>query len=117
MLICVALGIMITALIFLVLSFIMTKIDLSKGLAQVLSVSALGIGSYFGGFICAKKYRRNGLIRGAVCGFSIFVIVLIIGSVFAGSILEFSASTKLMLVIITGAIGGAVGVNSKRKRY
>ena len=110
MIFCVVIGFIITAAIFLLVSFIMTKIEL-------ISVSALALGTYFGGFICAKKYRKNGLIRGAVCGFSIFLTVTILGSIFAGSILSFSASSKLLLVVITGAVGGAVGVNSKRRRY
>ncbi len=117
MIVCVFLGLLITAVIFMFVSFVMTKIDISKSVTQLISVAALALGTYFGGFICAKKYRKNGLIRGAVCGFSIFLIVTLLGSIFAGSLLSFSASSKLMLVIITGAIGGAVGVNSKRRRY
>lgn len=117
MIFCVVIGFFITAAIFLLVSFIMTKIDISKSMTQLISVSALALGTYFGGFICAKKYRKNGLIRGAVCGFSIFLTVTVLGSIFAGSILSFSASSKLLLVVITGAVGGAVGVNSKRRRY
>lgn len=95
----------------------MTKIDVPKSITQVLSIAALALGSYFGGYICAKKYRKNGLFRGAACGFIIFVAVMIIGSVFAGSVISLTSSTKLLLVIAAGAVGGAIGVNSKRRRY
>ncbi len=115
--VCALIAILITALIFIVISFIMTKIDVPKNITQVLSIAALALGSYFGGYICAKKYRKNGLLRGAACGFIIFVAVMIIGSVFAGSIINLTSSAKLLLVIAAGAVGGAIGVNSKRRRY
>lgn len=115
--VCALIAILITALIFIVISFIMTKIDVPKSITQVLSIAALALGSYFGGYICAKKYRKNGLLRGAACGFIIFVAVMIIGSVFAGSIISLTSSAKLLLVIAAGAVGGAIGVNSKRRRY
>ncbi len=114
---CALIAILITVLIFIVISFIMTKIDVPKNITQVLSIAALALGSYFGGYICAKKYRKNGLLRGAACGFIIFVAVMIIGSVFAGSVISLTSSTKLLLVIAAGAVGGAIGVNSKRRRY
>ena len=115
--VCALIAILITALIFIVISFIMTKIDVPKSITQVLSIAALALGSYFGGYICAKKYRKNGLLRGAACGFIIFIAVMIIGSVFAGSVISITSSTKLLLVIAAGAVGGAIGVNSKRRRY
>jgi len=115
--VCALIAILITVLIFMAISFIMTKIDVPKSITQVLSIAALALGAYFGGFICAKKYRNNGLLRGAACGFLVFVFVMIIGSLFAGSVIGISSSTRLLLVIITGAIGGAVGVNSKRRHY
>lgn len=110
-------AIIITVFIFLIISFVMTKIDIPKNITQVLSIAALALGAYFGGYICAKKYRKNGLLRGVVCGFIVFIIVMIIGSLFAGSVIDLSSSSKLLIVIVTGGIGGAIGVNSKRRRY
>lgn len=110
-------AIIITVFIFLIISFVMTKIDIPKNITQVLSIAALALGAYFGGYICAKKYRKNGLLRGVVCGFIVFIIVMIIGSLFAGSVIDLSSSSKLLIVVVTGGIGGAIGVNSKRRRY
>ncbi len=110
-------AIIITVFIFLIISFVMTKIDIPKNITQVLSIAALALGAYFGGYICAKKYRKNGLLRGVACGFIVFVIVMIIGSLFAGSVINISSSSKLLIVVVTGGIGGAIGVNSKRRRY
>ena len=115
--VCAFIAILITVLIFIAISFIMTKIDVPKSITQVLSIAALALGAYFGGYICAKKYRKNGLIRGAACGLLVFIAVMIIGSLFAGSVISISSSTKLLIVIVTGAVGGAIGVNSKRRRY
>ncbi|MCD8328487.1 MAG: TIGR04086 family membrane protein [Ruminococcus sp.] len=110
-------AIAVTALIFTFVSFVMTSIDIPKNITQVISIAALAVGAYFGGYICAKKYRNNGLLRGAACGFLVFLVVMIAGSLFAGSMLSISSTTKLLIVIATGAVGGAIGVNSKRRRY
>lgn len=110
-------AIAVTALLFTFVSFVMTSIDIPKNITQVISIAALAVGAYFGGYICAKKYRKNGLLRGAACGFLVFLTVMIAGSLFAGSMLSISSTTKLLIVIATGAVGGAIGVNSKRRRY
>lgn len=114
---CVLIAIAVGALILLAVSYIMTKLDISSAIAKIISLSALAVGSYFGGYICAKKYRKNGLIRGAVCGLIIFAVVFTTGSVFLGGLMKFSSIARLLIVIAAGAVGGAFGVNSKRKRY
>ncbi len=46
-------AIAVTALLFTFVSFVMTSIDIPKNITQVISIAALAVGAYFGGYICA----------------------------------------------------------------
>lgn len=110
-------GFLVTALVLLFFSFILTKIDAPENVIKLLSTVALGVGTYFGGYICSKHKHNKGIYRGALCGFLMFCIIVVFGAIFADTVLSFSATTKLVLTLVCGAIGGIVGANSKFKRY
>ncbi len=98
-------------------SFILTKIDAPNKVVKLLSTVALGAGTYFGGYICSRRKHNKGIYRGALCGFMMFCVIVIFGAIFADTVLSFSATSKLILTLVCGAIGGIVGANSKYHRY
>ncbi len=110
-------GFLITMLVLLFFSFILTKIDAPDKVIKLLSTVALGVGTYFGGYICSKRKHNKGIYRGALCGFIMFCTIVIMGSIFANTVLSFSVTSKFVLTLVCGAIGGIVGANSKFKRY
>ena len=110
-------GFLITVLVLLFFSFILTKIDAPDKVIKLLSTVALGVGTYFGGYICSKRKHNKGIYRGALCGFIMFCMIVILGAIFADTILSFSVTSKLILTLVCGAICGIVGANSKFKRY
>ncbi len=110
-------GIIIVIICLLSFSFLMTKIDTPDVIVSFMSSFSLCIGSYFGGYISSKKRRQNGLAMGLLCGVSIYLIVFIAGVIFAKVSVSAGFITKLIMVISCGAIGGVIGVNSKKKRY
>ncbi len=98
-------------------AFILSRINAPAALVSVLATAALGIGGYFGGYMCARKRHKNGMLMGVLCGVAIFMVVLIIGTVFAKAALGISSAGKLFLTMLCGAVGGIVGVNTKKHRY
>lgn len=110
-------GFVIVFICVLFFAFIITKIDATDKIISVMSGIALCVGAYAGGYISAKKRRKNGLFMGVLCGLFMFLIILIIGSVFIKAISGCSPSVKLVLTLICGAVGGIVGVNSKSSRF
>ncbi len=110
-------GFAIIIVCILAFAFIITKIDVTDKVVSVLSSAALCAGAYAGGFISAKKRRKNGLFMGVLCGLFMFFIILIVSTFFIQTISGFSPSLKLILTLIFGAIGGIVGVNSKNNRF
>lgn len=110
-------GFAIIIVCILAFAFIITKIDVTDKVVSVLSSAALCAGAYAGGFISAKKRRRNGLFMGVLCGLFMFFIILVVSTFFIQTISGFSPSLKLILTLLFGAIGGIVGVNSKNNRF
>lgn len=110
-------GFAVIIIFILAFAFIATKIDVTDKIISVISSAALCAGAYAGGFISAKKRRKNGLFMGILCGLFMFFIIIIISTFFVRTISGFSPSLKLILTLIFGAVGGIVGVNSKNSRF
>lgn len=110
-------GFVIVFVCVILFAFIITKIDVTDKVVSVLSGAALCIGAYAGGYVSAKKRKRNGLFMGVLCGLFMFLVILIIGTFFVHTISGISPSLKLVLTVICGSVGGIVGVNSKKGRF
>lgn len=110
-------GIVITMACLLVFSLFMTKFDAPESVVAIMSSLALCIGAYSGGYISSKRRRQNGLLTGIITGILIYCVILFVGLIFAKSSISFSFLAKLIMTLVCGAIGGIVGVNSRRKKY
>lgn len=110
-------GIAVIALMLLLFSLLMTKIDVPEGVVSLMSAVALCVGAYAGGYYASRSRRENGLFLGILCGTLIYFTVFIMGIIFSKVNLSAAVFTKLIIVAICGAIGGVIGVNSKKKRY
>lgn len=98
-------------------SLLISKIDMPEGAVSVMSTVALCVGAFSGGFSCAKKRRKNGLVMGIATGGIMFFIVLLLSLIFAKTAITFTAASKLFWTVVFSAIGGIIGVNSKKQKY
>ena len=105
-------GIAVSMLIILVSVVIMVKTQSMVYAAVVpITVAAVLAGSFVGGYVSESL----GLLIGAVCGAVIFLAFLGIGSMSGGSV-SMVTLLRLGLDILSGAVGGVIGVNKKRRR-
>ena len=95
-------------------AFAMTKIDAGKSVLSTISMGALMIGAYFGGYTGGRRRKRSGLASGALTGLLIFAIISIAGNIFVKAASGIPSFGKLLLIVAAAAVGGAVGVNYKR---
>ena len=110
-------GFSVVFLLIIIFAYLITKIDAADTVVSVMTSAALCVGAYAGGFISARKRRKNGLFMGVLCGIFMFFVIFIISTFFAQTISGFSGSAKLIMTLIFGALGGIVGVNSKSRRF
>lgn len=97
-----------------IFAFFMTKIDANDAAISVMTTVALGAGAYTGGYVSARRRKRNGLLMGVLCGVFIFLVILILSAFFSKAVQSFSPSAKLIVTLVCAAVGGVVGVNSRK---
>ncbi len=109
-------GIAAVLLIAALFSFIIVKSEsVNYSLLIPFGIVAACIGTFGGGFISARISGSAGMLIGTVNGVLMFVLLLGAGAVI-GEMPEAVSLLRLVLMVLSGAIGGVVGVNGKRKR-
>ena len=78
------------------------------------AMAALCIGALGGGYITARINKSMGIAVGAVCGTGVFLILLALGAIF-GSELGIVTMIRAAVAVISGALGGVLGVNKRKK--
>lgn len=79
----------------------------------VFTAVSAAAGGFVSGYICGKYRRRRGLADGMICGGVLSLILTAAAMAVFGDLPEV---WKLILLIVSGAVGGVVGVNSKRPK-
>lgn len=110
-------GFIICMLILLLITFILVKIQkFPETLVVPAAIFTACIGAFVGGYFSARVKKNNGLLMGAVCALVLFVLLLLIGSLFAGDMFGVVSLLRMSAMLISGAIGGVLGVNKRRRR-
>lgn len=82
--------------------------------AFVIAVSVLC--SFAAGFVTAKISKKRGLLCGMLSGLLLFLLFLAAGLIAFKEPLDASSCVKMLIMAISGAIGGFLAVNKKHKR-
>jgi putative membrane protein (TIGR04086 family) len=73
------------------------------------------VGSFVSGRRAGLHNRRHGIRTGAVCG-AVLVLLLLCGCCIAGELPDVQFGVRCGLLVLSGCIGGIVGVNTKITR-
>lgn len=103
-------------LMCLVAAVIQLFSDISDSTAQFVSIAIIALSVYFSAYFSTQLKRSKGLLQGLICGIAAFLILLIV-SVLSGN-LSFGdmALKKAAVCIISGAVGGIRGINTKKTK-
>ena len=82
-------------------------------LAGILSTAACVIGSLAASYLRGKLHRRRGLVSGFFCGLAMYCLFSAASLLTAGVL---TGLKKLILLTVSGCVGGVCGVNSKRPK-
>lgn len=111
-------GIIASMVLLLIFSAVMITRDIPESIVPTLSAVSISIGSIAGGFVSAKFFGKAGLVIGAASGFILFVIMLLAGIAVHGELIAIPTIIKMIVAVVSGGIGGVIGVNSgKRQKY
>ena len=111
-----AMGMLVSALLFFLFSIWVTFQDTPQSLIEPLAVFSLSAGAFFAGFVCTRTTRRNGLVYGVLCGLVLSAIVLLVGMIVGVGGVGLAGVFRVVFAMLCSMIGGVLGVNVKRRR-
>ena len=111
----VVISLVFTIISLIIFSCLLVYTDLSESLIQPVVISITGISILLGSSIVNKKNKKNGLINGGCVGIIYILAIYILSSIINGGEFSLNIGSIIMMAvgIITGVIGGIVGVNMK----
>lgn len=81
-----------------------------------LALISAALGCFAGAFLCASMVRHRGVIFGAVIGLMMFLLICLIGLMNSDGLFGTETVIKLLLLLISGCIGGYLGSGYRRNR-
>lgn len=103
-------------LLFLITAFALTKAGyIPDNFISTLTTVLSALSSFIGGFIAGRLVKKSGLLTGAVTGFILLFVQLLISLISGELAPSLMIIIKAAALILSGAIGGIVGVNKKEK--
>mgnify|MGYP004619373721 CR=1 FL=1 len=105
-----------SAILLLIFAILLCYTSLSESTILPVILVVTGVSILIGSMISTRKIRKNGILNGGMVGLIYIIILYLISSLFlAGFSLTFNSFIMLVVGIITGMIGGIIGVNTNRK--
>lgn len=110
-------GAVICTLLLIIITFILVKTkSVPTGAVIPLTIALSCISSFTAGFVSVKIIKEKGLFIGAGSALLLGAIMLVLGTVTLGTAITNAIFTKITAMLCSGAIGGVIGVNKRRKR-
>lgn len=105
----------VVGLITVALSLLITVVgSLFADTANFLMLVPIAIGSYTGGFICARINKTNGLLLGGLTALCLLLVIVAVG-IGTDKSITYMLLIKAFICLLSGAFGGVKGVNKKEK--
>ncbi len=98
-------------LMFLSSSLIVKAGGISQNYIYPIITFYTALSALSAGFISGKFAGKNGLLVGTASGMGLFFLILIGSFIVVKGAMTISTLTKLITVVISGALGGVLGVN------
>lgn len=110
----IALAYIITIIMMLIFSLILTYTSLKESMIPILNTITMIVSIVLGSIYLTIKIGEKGWMNGMIVGVLYFLILLLLNKITINesnlSIISFS---KLIISIVTGIIGGMIGINLK----
>ena len=94
--------------------FVSSK-HIPQSVIPLIALIAAAVSAFFSGYVAAKRSRERGLLLGTLAGLLLFFLIFVSGLILVDEPITAATVTKLMIMMISGAIGGVAAVNKKSK--
>ena len=105
----------VAGLLFVILTLLITKMGtLMRDVVPVITTVIGCAAALIGGLAASAGMGEKGLLTGALCGVIMVAIMMIPGGFNEETIFTLGSAGKMSAVILSGCIGGVLGVNRKK---
>ena len=111
-----AIGLLGTTIILTGFALLLTLQDIPQGAILPLAIGAVGIGTFLGGYVCARIAGEKGLVYGFLSGLLYYLILTALSLAIMHFSLDASQAVKFGIALAASCVGGIIGVNGKGKR-
>ena len=108
-----AVGVIACIAVLMLMAALVQTVDIPRAAVLPLAMAAGAVGAFAAGLTAALVARQRGLLLGAACGFTLFLLVLAAGFVRYTGVSGGTALLKAAVLTVAGALGGVLGVNRK----
>ncbi|QIB26542.1 TIGR04086 family membrane protein [Caloranaerobacter azorensis] len=110
----VLISIAISIICIIVLAVILTYTSLSENVVPILNSIIMIVSIALGAIYTSVKIKKKGWLNGAIIGLLYFILLILVSYIFIRSYkINSHVIIKGIVAIITGAVGGMIGVNLK----
>ena len=109
-------GTALTAALIMLFAYSGSKADIPAGLISVMLSISVSAGGFFSGYLYGKIKRHKGILNGIMCGAILYGVIFLFGIIWLRGFPPFRLVRYFIMLCISGAAGGVMGVNSKIKR-
>lgn len=89
--------------------------DLQKSFNFPIFASLTGLCSLLSGFLAGRTKRENGIFTGIIYPLPTFLIYILLSLITNSFSFDFNLLISLAVMLISSAVGGILGVNTKKK--
>lgn len=110
----VIVGSVVCILFLMLFSFLFVKAEnLPMKFVEPIVIVISSLGTFVCGYITSKIIKKNGMMYGMISSFLMFVILFIAGLIVCGDTITTIILVKCTSMLLSGAVGGIFGVNSR----
>ena len=102
-------------LILLVMAAVMAGGTIPAWAVSPMAIGAAAVSSLAGGWVASRLSRERGLLYGAATGLLLFLLTVAAGFTLLQGLRDSVLLVKLAMMVVAGAVGGILGVNSRRR--
>lgn len=111
----VAVGLIACVGALMLMALVVQSVDVPRAAILPLAIAAAAIGAFLAGLTAAAVARQKGLLLGAVCGLTLWLLILLAGVARYTGVSGGNAVLKLAVLLLCGGIGGVLGVNLRKR--
>ena len=109
-----AFSIIITLIGLLIYSIILSYTSVSESTIPTIVIIITTISVLIGSTISTSNIKKNGIINGMFVGLIYIAIIYLLSSIVTGNfLLNITSIIMIITSVLTGALGGIIGVNKK----